>query len=176
MSATSTRPAKLDWLRRLVSGAPHQIIGPANNPYLFRWYVIPKNPWLKVYVHKFMRSDDERALHDHPWSFVSVILRGGYVEVSETADYKTTMLCRTSLFDLRSPFWRRCIAYRPAIYRHQVKLPIESGVEQSCWTLIITGPHVRTWGFWCPARGTRGERIGEWFVPWQQWGDAGCGD
>lgn len=28
--------------------------------------------------------------------------------------------------------------------------------QQSVWTLFLTGPKVRTWGFWCP----------KGFVPW----------
>lgn len=165
-----------------MSGQPHQIIGGTESPYMLRWYVIPRNPLLNVYIHKFLRSADDRALHDHPWWFVSLILRGGYVEISQTADGKMTALCRTAVLDARSPFWRRCIAYRAATYRHRVALPIESGVEQPSWTLIITGRRQRMWGFWCPSRVTGRDpfllRAGRAtrFVPWEQFGDAGCGE
>lgn len=176
MSATSYHPTNSAWLKHLLAREPHQIIGRPDDPYLLRWYVIPRNRFINVYLHKFMRSDVD-TLHDHPWWFVSLILRGGYVEVSETRfTRKMAALCRTSVFDVRSPFWRRCIAYRPATYRHQVKLPIENGVEQPCWTLIITGRNTRTWGFWCPARDRVGHRVGERFVPWKEFGDAGCGE
>ena len=34
-----------------------------------------------LYLHEFSRSDDDRALHDHPWLFnLSVLLSGTYVE------------------------------------------------------------------------------------------------
>jgi hypothetical protein len=182
MSATSTHPyaTGLRWLKRLASGHPHQIIGSEGNPYMLRWYVIPRNPLLNVYVHKFIRSDDDRALHDHPWWFVSLILRGGYVEISENIERKTTVLCRTSVFDVRSPFWRRAVAYRPAIYRHRVALPVENGIEQSCWTLIVTGPKRRSWGFWCKQAPDRYAENHAWgrerFVHWREWGDGGCGE
>lgn len=177
MSATSYRPTNRMWLRRLLSREPHQTIGSDADPYLLRWYVIPRNPFINVYLHKFMRSDDDRALHDHPWWFVSLILRGGYVEISESTHGKMTVLCRTSVLDARSPFWRRCIAYRPATYRHRVKLPIKDGVEQRCWTLIITGRRTRTWGFWCHHINlTFPRRRADRFIPWQEFGDAGCGE
>lgn len=177
MSLTSTKPSSWRWIRTLLSGRPHQIIGSVDNPFLHRWYVIPPNPWVKVYVHKFIRSDDDRALHDHPWSFVSLILRGGYVEISEGVEGRTLALCRTSILDMRSPFWRRCIAFRSATYRHRVVLPWErtdGGYrEQPCWTLIVTGPHQRTWGFWCPGSNWRSPKR---FVPWREFGAAGCGE
>lgn len=179
MSTTSTRPSVRHWFHRLVSGKPHQIIGSGSNPYMHRWYLVPTNPWVKVYVHKFLRSDDDRALHDHPWSFVSVILRGGYVEISESSEHKTTLLCRSSIFDVRSPFWRRAIVFRPATYRHRVSLLINQGVEQPCWTLIVTGPHVREWGFWCKQTllSISGRHVpSERFVPWQEFGGNGCGE
>ena len=55
-------------------------IGGKENPYLLRWWVIPRNRFFNVYLHKFLRDDDDRALHDHPWLSLSVILKGGYVE------------------------------------------------------------------------------------------------
>src|SRR5688500_6187293 len=37
-----------------------------------------------VYVHRILAPDPGLDLHDHPWPFVTLILRGGYVE--EVAD------------------------------------------------------------------------------------------
>lgn len=182
MSNTSIKPRLRDWFPRLLSGQPHQIIGDLPNPYLLRWYVIPRNPLFNVYLHKFLRDDDDRALHDHPWWFVSVILRGGYIEHTEFSDGTKVMRCRTSLFDVRSPWWRRAVAYRPATWRHRVALPHTStGGRVPCWTLIITGPRARTWGFWCPTYFHRdGQQLGRTgqhrFIPWDEFGDAGCGE
>lgn len=107
MSTTSYRHSNRKWLRRLLSGQPHQTIGGAEHPYMLRWYVIPRNPLVNVYVHKFCRSDDDRALHDHPWWFVSLILRGRYDEITEAGTRR-----------------RRAgsIAFRPAEWRHRVAL------------------------------------------------------
>jgi len=183
-----------------VSGQPHQIIGGPDDPYLLRWYVIPRNPWLNVYVHKFMRSDDDRALHDHPWWFVSLMLRGGYVEISETAEGNLTALSRIApdwsrLWVHRGLGWR-ALAFRRATYRHRVKLipAVEHSNpfigrrdrrEQPAWTLVITGPRRRLWGFWCSppddAINSATADLGlpdpaDRFVPWQEWGSAGCGE
>src|SRR5689334_12083560 len=57
--------------------APHVTIG---RNYLYRWYIIPNNRLLNVYLHKFVGSDDDRALHDRPWPNVSILLKGVYLE------------------------------------------------------------------------------------------------
>lgn len=173
MSTTSTHPyaSGLSWLQRLFSGKPHQIIGGENgDPYMLRWYVIPRNPLLNIYVHKFLRSDDDRALHDHPWWFVSLILRGSYIEHTPGG---------ARIRDAWS------IAFRPAETRHRVQLLINmmTGRELPCWTVIVTGPKRRGWGFWCRDKVTAldhpfydyGQQV-ERFVPWREWGDGGCGE
>ncbi len=40
---------------------PDFIIGGPENPYLLRWYLIPQNRFFNVYLHKILRSDDDRA-------------------------------------------------------------------------------------------------------------------
>ena len=192
MSSTSTTPTNRDWLHKLISGQPHQVIPNRDGAtYLRRWYLIPRNPFFNVYLHHFLSSDDDRALHDHPWWFVSVILRGSYIEVSENTEGKMTALVRTSITGIRSElvrtsvtdiwttFWRRWIAFRPATYRHRVVLSSTSDErdEVPCWTLIVTGRRSRTWGFWCKQRTPFLQcRVGDRFVPWDKFGDGGCGE
>lgn len=67
-------------INRITRRAPDVVIGEVHRPYLLRWWVIPRNPVFNVYLHRFMRSDDDRALHDHPWSNLSILLRGSYGE------------------------------------------------------------------------------------------------
>src|ERR1700756_4330698 len=77
------------------------IISAAGDLYLRRWHVIPRNRWFNIYLHHFLRSDDDRALHDHPWWNCSILLRGRYVEVTSSGTH------------LRCPFrpvWRRAEA------------------------------------------------------------------
>ncbi len=35
-------------------------------------------PWLRLYIHKICKSDEDAHLHTHPWNFFSFILKGGY--------------------------------------------------------------------------------------------------
>lgn len=35
-------------------------------------------PWLRLYIHKICKSDEDAHLHTHPWNFYSFILKGGY--------------------------------------------------------------------------------------------------
>ena len=62
--------------------APDFIVG-ADSPdgaYLHRWYLIPRNRVLNIYLHQFLRDVDDRALHDHPWPWCSLLLDGAYFE------------------------------------------------------------------------------------------------
>ena len=61
---------------------PDFIIGKPGSPYMRRWYVIPRNRWFNIYLHNIVRSDDNRALHDHPWWNLSILLKGSYREVT----------------------------------------------------------------------------------------------
>lgn len=142
-------------------------IGGWEDPYLLRWYVLPRNRWINLYLHKFCRDDDDRALHDHPWWFVSVMIRGMYTEI----------IAQDPEANSGRGFVRSApsIAFRRAEHRHRVVLERDDAGEiVPCWTLVITGPRVRDWGFWCPqgfvhwkdfTTGDQGEKVGR-----------GCGD
>jgi len=110
---------------------PHVVIGDPWNPYLLRWHLIPRNRWFNIYFHVFLRSDDDRALHDHPWWNCSWLLRGGYLE--HLAGGKHV---------LRKP---GDVVFRRGEAAHRIEL---QGLI--CATLFITGPHYREWGFHCP--------------------------
>lgn len=111
---------------------PDFIIG---DSYMLRWWIIPRNRWFNIYLHQIRKSDDDRALHDHPWANCSIVLKGGYNEVTP-----------------KGTFWRRpgSIVFRRATARHRLELPVRNGGINYCWTLFITGPWQRSWGFWCP--------------------------
>src|ERR1700761_448041 len=56
------------------------LIGKPGDTYMRRWWVIPRNRFFNIYLHNFLRSDDDRALHDHPWVNMSILLWGRYIE------------------------------------------------------------------------------------------------
>jgi len=136
---------------------PDFIIGGADTPQILRWWVIPRNRWFNIYLHHILRSDEDRALHDHPWWNVSIILRGGYWEHTPNAR-----------------IWRSAGSIVPRGGKSAHRLEIDSARAERAVTLFITGPLFRTWGFHCP----------KGWVPWKDFVDdrdsgavgRGCGE
>lgn len=52
---------------------------------LFIRYKLVSCRYFALYIHKLLRSDADRCLHDHPWDFFSFVLKGSYVEELEVA-------------------------------------------------------------------------------------------
>lgn len=134
-------------------------IGGHENPYILRWYVLPRNRALNVYLHLILRSDDDRALHDHPWHWLSWILRGGYIEHTvedlsraslrgHGADHVTAAY--PSAGDTRAQVARYFSAGAIRAHRGSFAHRLEVPAGGSAWTLFITGPRFRPWGFHCP--------------------------
>lgn len=122
---------------------PDFVIGGQDNLYLRRWHLIPRNPLCNLYLHQFLRSDDDRALHDHPYPSVSLILAGGYWEISAHKE-----------LGIKHEYFVAgdCKIRWTGKYAHRIE------VDKPCWTLFITGPRYRNWGFYCP----------QGWVPWQE--------
>ncbi|WP_020178057.1 hypothetical protein [Methylopila sp. M107] len=125
-----------DVLVRRVAEArePDFVIG---DSYLRRWWVVPRNRRFNVYLHEIRKSDDDRALHDHPWVNCSILLKGRYVEHTIAAGGVNQRVERQA---------GEVVFRRPS---HAHRLEMVGG--ESCWTLFLTGPTVRSWGFHCPA-------------------------
>lgn len=119
---------------------PDFVIGGSARPYLLRWWLSRRAKWLPgAYLHCFLRSDDDRALHDHPWPNVSILLRGEYTEHTIAAGG----IHRREI--LRAGDWRFRLSGR---FAHRIELH-----DGPCWTLFLRGPVYRQWGFHCPDRG-----------------------
>lgn len=97
-----------------------------SHDYMRRWVI--GTPWFLVRLHHIMRSDNDRHFHDHPFSFVSFILRGGYVEYTPH----------------RSPrrFGPGSVVRKKSTDLHFLKL-----LGGPAWTLVFTTPYHREWGF-----------------------------
>ena len=121
-----------NWFKKLVIG----------EDYLTRWHIIPRNKWFNIYLHKFVGSDDDRALHDHPWWSVSFKLWGDQlIELAEDERGfdEDGNLFYIDLYRYIHPLWPY---FRSATQMHRMILE-----GDSAWTLFITGPRVRDWGF-----------------------------
>ena len=80
-----------------------------------------------IYLHKILLSD-EPILHDHPWNWATLIIRGGYYE-------------HTS----EGTFWRGPGNFRT--HKSTDSHWLELKDEKPCWTLFWHGERTRTWGF-----------------------------
>lgn len=104
-----------------------------NVNYLTRWRII-QTPWFSIFLHKFATPDSRFTLHDHPWSFVSFVLRGGYSQevVRNWRDTDNPRLEEVRRFSRL----RRGDAH--FIYRL---------LRTPTWTLVFTGPRRQSWGY-----------------------------
>jgi hypothetical protein len=115
-------------------------IGRPECPYMKRW--VFQAGRFSIRLHHWRASDDPRYLHDHPWWFITIVLKGGYGDVSSPKPAEE---------NIAENLWVRhterlrpgSIRYRPAHHTHTVQ--VDPG---GAWTLLITGPHSRDWGFW----------------------------
>lgn len=121
---------RASWLINFFYRPADYVIQRDGSPYLLRWHVIPRNRYFNIYLHKLVRPDWDEALHDHPWVNLSIILAGAYREIEP----RGARVLRAGSARLRC-----------AAQAHRLELL--SNVP--CWSLFITGPKVREWGFLC---------------------------
>lgn len=153
---------------------PDFVIGRKDDPYLRRWWVIPRNRFFNIYLHQILRDDDDRALHDHPWWNMSLILRGLYKEHLPGGIWKLRRAWR--------PVFRKATAsHRLELVKNRwrwvgvgKRRRLELQPIVPVWSIFITGPKVREWGFWCP----KGWKHWKDFVAVGNPGEVGpgCGD
>lgn len=137
---------------------PDLIIGPRDNPQTLRYHIF-KWRGFQLALHKWLRSDDDRALHDHSSWNVSFILNGGYWELVREicrdqawcnarspvdAAKGSDGVWRTDRWHYRRP-WR--FYSRPAAEAHRIVIPEGS---RPVWTIWFRGRPFREWGFHCP--------------------------
>ena len=91
--------------------------------FMIRYYLLfrrrPKWFPFNILIHKILKSD-LGDLHDHYWSYITVILKGGYWETNENGT-----------------FWRGpgYVGFRKASDRHSLRIP----EGKSAWTLLFVG-------------------------------------
>ena len=111
-----------------------------DQPYLERYYIFLKDrkhfPF-NVFLHKFLKSDPD-DVHDHPWPYATLILKGGYWEWVPEFNSKGQ-----KIGEIRH--WRGPGHFRTCSAESYHRVELEHNVE--CWTLFMPGPQKREWGF-----------------------------
>ncbi len=151
-----------EWLINYAKRTPYSHIG----TYMQRWWIVPyrhecalkwyRNPfgWLlqqfdiAIRIHEIHKSDNARAVHDHPWYYITVILKGGYVEITSERQADGTYL------ENRKMYTAGDILFRKAEYRHRLEMIdydlhtwLEHGEPEVTTTLFITFKKTNDWGF-----------------------------
>lgn len=116
-------------------GGGWEVIGPEACPLFYRRTLLSVGKVGKVLWHRFVPNASDEAHHDHPRSFVTFVLRGGYDDVKPDG----------SVDRVYAP----AIRYRSAEHAHITKVGPDGAT-----TLVIMGRLRREWGFW---------RDGSWF-------------
>ena len=111
----------------------------SNEPYLERYYLFLKDRHkfpFNIFLHKFLKSDPD-DLHDHPWPYFTLILKGGYWEHVHVfgPEYPNTT----------KKVWRGPGHFRFCSAKTYHRIELEPGV--TAWTLFVPGPQQRDWGF-----------------------------
>ena len=107
-------------------------------------YSLFETRWLSARVHHLVSADYDRHMHDHPWSFVSLLLRGSYIERRpvNVDPFWNEDGTEPSWFSVRNA---GSLAFRRATDRHLI-----SNVMPDTWSLFVYGPVRQWWGFFTP--------------------------
>ena len=104
-------------------------------PYLTRWTLIKLWSGRAIYIHRFTGDDWSRDLHDHPKHFITIGLKGSYIE-----EYGSDEPFHRRRFRRFDAPWIRSF---PPEYTHRIEL-----LSKTAWTLVFAGKIRRMWGFW----------------------------
>jgi hypothetical protein len=111
-----------------------------NEPYLERYYLFLKDrkkfPF-NVFLHKFIKGDPD-DVHDHPWPYATLILKGGYYEWVPIFDSDNKKIGEIG-------HWRKPGHFRTCSARSYHRIELDPDIE--CWTLFMPGKQTRDWGF-----------------------------
>ncbi len=123
----------------------------SKEPYLVRYYLFLKDRKsfpINFFLHQFLRSDPD-TLHDHPWPYATLILKGGYWEwipiFNDFVDENDAKSSSNGRIIGEKKVWRGAGHFRICKAETYHRIEIEPGVD--CWTLFMPGPQKREWGF-----------------------------
>lgn len=111
----------------------------------FRRWRILETPWFNIYIHGIYKEDEEAHLHDHPWNYLSIVLRGYFSERTLNYDVIT---------DENKKEWKsrrieeNVIGPSSFIYRKAESFhKIQKLHSNAVFTLFFTGKRKREWGY-----------------------------
>ena len=134
-----------------------ELRGPDGDLYLTRWVLFNRFGF-KIFLHHIHRSDWDRHLHDHPWPFVSFLLKGSYSEWTQMDPGKIQAL-REVWYDTFPEFSRPPDTKPKSNYLFSrvvrwINLKLDPTVPHRLqldngpvWSLVFIGRKVRSWGF-----------------------------
>lgn len=105
-----------------------------DNEFIRRLHVL-KTPWFAICLHWILKPDPEPFLHDHPVSFLSIILRGSYTE------YRGGYYRAGRFVNRRWWNW----FYASEGDAHRI-----TDCDTNTLTLCFMGPKTREWGYHTP--------------------------
>jgi len=112
----------------------------SDEPYLERYYLFLKDrdrfPF-NIFLHKFLKGDPD-DVHDHPWPYATLILKGGYYEWLPQFDSKGNKIAEMCV-------WRGPGSFRICSANSYHRIELDPNV--TAWTLFMPGPKKRDWGF-----------------------------
>ena len=111
-----------------------------NDPYLERYYVFLKDRKMfpfNIFLHKFLKSDPD-DVHDHPWPYATLILKGGYYEWTPVFDGEGKKIAETCS-------WRGPGHFRFCSANSYHRIELDPNV--TAWTMFMPGIQKREWGF-----------------------------
>ena len=112
----------------------------SDEPYLERYYLFLKDrdrfPF-NIFLHKFLKGDPD-DVHDHPWPYATLILKGGYYEWLPQFDSKGNKIAEMCV-------WRGPGSFRVCRANSYHRIELDPSV--TAWTLFMPGPKKRDWGF-----------------------------
>lgn len=127
-----------------------ELIGPPSCPNLYRWTIFSCR-LVKLMVNRFVAGSSDPDPHDHPSSFLTIVLTGGYDDISpcqscdgdgvllpDDAPCKACGATGTVVDKVLAP----TVRYRPADHAHVTKVGPDGAT-----TVCIMGPKRRDWGF-----------------------------
>jgi hypothetical protein len=121
----------MTFLLRTLRRFKHRVIddecSPDQGPLMLRWHLLGSRGGKRaLMIHCFLRSDHDRAFHDHPWDFVTFLL-------SPYREHTPEGIVEHPRFSIHR---------RPAEWKHWVET-----IRPETWTLVLRSKRRREWGF-----------------------------